>query len=174
MASKNIGKDFESRIQKYIPDYAKMFRLPDAAQSFGGSNNLRFSRKNPFDYFLWDSSRHYLYALELKTVSGKSISFERTEDDKGEIHYHQICGLNEWDKYDGTICGFIIEFRECQKTIFINIKDFNNLISCVDKKSFNLKDIEKYNINYVVIPQKLLKTKYSYDMDYFIKNTFLN
>lgn len=73
----NVGKVFESRIQKCVPDYAKIFRLPDSAQSFGKSRNLRFSRKNPFDYFMWDSSRHYLYALELKTVKGKSISFEK-------------------------------------------------------------------------------------------------
>lgn len=169
----NAGKIFEEQIKKYVPDYAKLFRLPDSAQSFGRSDKLRFSNKNPFDFFLWDSSRHYLYALELKTVSGKSISFERTKDDKGEIHYHQICGLNEWDKYDGTICGFIIEFRECEKTIFLNIKDFNKLVSKIDKKSFNLKDIDTYKINHIIIPQKLLKTKYSYDIDYFIKNTDL-
>lgn len=167
----NIGKIFEGQIQKYVPDYAKMFRLPDAAQSFGGGNKLRFSLKNPFDYIMWDSSRHYLYALELKTVEGKSISFERNKDEKGEIHYHQICGLNEWDKFDGTICGFIIEFRKCEKTIFINIKDFNNLIARISKKSFNVNDLETYKVPYVVIPQQKLKTRYAYDMDYFIKHT---
>ena len=71
----NIGKVFEEQIKKSVPDYALLYRLPDAAQSFGGSNTLRFSRKNPFDFLLWDSKRHILYALEMKTVSGKSISF---------------------------------------------------------------------------------------------------
>lgn len=169
----NVGKTFERQIMKYVPSYAKMYKLPDLAQSFSQSNKLRFSNKNPFDFFLWDSSRHYLYALELKTVGGNSISFERTKDDKGEIHYHQIYGLNEWDKYDGTICGFIIEFRKYEKTIFLNIKDFNTLVSKVNKKSFNLKDINDYKINHIVIPQKLLKTMYFYDINYFIKNTDL-
>ena len=167
----NIGKIFEAQIQKYVPDYAKMMRLPDAAQSFGGGNNLRFSRKSPFDYLMWDSSRHYLYALELKTVEGKAISFERNKDENGEIHYHQICGLNEWNKFDGTICGFIIEFRKCEKTIFIHIKDFNDLVSKIDKKSFNVNDLETYNIPHVVIPQEKLKTRYKYDIDFFIKHT---
>lgn len=166
----NIGKLFEDSIKKCVPSYAKLFRLPDAAQSFGGKNNLRFSRKNPFDYFLWDSSRRYLYALELKTIKGKSISFERNKNENGDIHYHQICGLNEWNKFDGTICGFIIEFRECEKTIFLKIENFNDLISKINKKSFNLNDLEKHNIPYLVIPQEKIKTRYKYDIDYLINH----
>ena len=118
-------------------------------------------------------TREYqIYESQLKKIFDEYSEY-MIKDDKGEIHYHQICGLNEWDKYDGTICGFIIEFRECEKTIFLNIKDFNKLVSKIDKKSFNLKDIDTYKINHIVIPQKLLKTKYSYDIDYFIKNTDL-
>ena len=87
---KGVGKVFENNFKKSMPDYALLYRLPDAAQSFGKSSNLRFSNKNPFDFILFDSKWKILYALELKSVKGKSISFERTKEDKGDIHYHQI------------------------------------------------------------------------------------
>lgn len=165
---KNVGKQFEANIKKSIPDYALLYRLPDAAQSFGGTNNLRFSRKNPFDFLLWDSKRRFLYALELKTVAGKSISFERTKEEKGLIHFHQIKGLNEWNKYNGIISGFIIEFRGIETTIFVEIGLFNELISTIDKKSFNFDDLVKSHLPYIVIPQNKKRTRYTYDIDGFL------
>jgi len=142
--------------------------LPDAAQSFSHSNNLRFSRKNPFDFLLWDSKRHILFALEMKTVAGKSISFERNKDENRDIHYHQIKGLNEWNKYDGITCGFIIEFRAIEKTVFIDIDEFNKLMDAVTKKSFNFDDLNSHKINYVVIGQDKIRTHYRYGVDEFL------
>lgn len=165
----NIGKLFEAQIQKSVPDYAKIHKLPDSAQSFGGCNNLRFSKKNPFDYILWDSNYRILYALELKTVEGKSISFERTPDKKKEIHYHQIQGLTEWNEYNGIIGGFIIEFRKIETTIFLHISDFNKLITLITKTSFNLNDLINNDIPYVVIPQEKSRTRYTYDIDHMLK-----
>lgn len=165
--ARSIGKIFEDQIKKSIPDYALLYRLPDPPQSFGGGN-LRFSRKNPFDFLLWDSHKRTLYALELKTVSGKSISFERTKEDRGEIHFHQIEGLNEWDKYEGITCGIIIEFRSEEKTVFIDIAEMNKIISAIPKKSFSLSDLDIYGIKYSVIGQKKVRTKYTYDIDGFL------
>lgn len=164
----NVGKVFEEQIKKSVPNYALIYRLHDAAQSFGRSNNLRFSRKNPFDFLLWDSKRHILYALELKTVSGKSISFERSKEENKEIHYHQIDGLNAWNKYDGIICGFIIEFREIETTVFIDIDSFNSLIDKIPKKSFNIDDVINSGLPYFVISQQKKRTKYIYDIDSFL------
>lgn len=164
----NTGKIFESSLKKSVPAYALIYRLPDAAQSFNRSSNLRFSAKNPFDFLLWDSIGHILFALEAKTVSGKSISFERTKDDKGEIHFHQIDGLNQWQQYDGIISGFIIEFRALEKTIFIQIQDFNKILNTIDKKSFTLKDLDDNNIPYLIIPQKKARTRFTYNLDAFI------
>ena len=129
---KNIGKIFEEQLKKSAPTYSLLYRLPDSAQSFGGSNLLRFSNKNPFDFLLWDSVGHILFALEAKTVAGKSISFERTKDEQGEIHIHQIDGLNDWQKYDGIIAGFIIEFRTLEKTIS-ELKSANNELQILIK-----------------------------------------
>lgn len=169
----NIGKIFEQQIKKSIPDYALFYRLPDSAQSFDKNKILRFSNKSPFDYILYDSNSHLLYALELKTVKGEAISFERTEKENGEIHYNQIQSLNEWNKYDGVICGFLIEFRKIEKTFFLNIDDFNMLVKNISKKSFNNQDLEKLNINHTIIPQRKLKKYYLYDIDNFLKSELL-
>ena len=164
----NVGKVFEEQIKKSAPDYALLYRLPDDAQSFDRNSSLRFSKKNPFDFLLWDSKRHILYALETKTVKNKSISFERNKGEKKEIHYHQIKDLNDWNKYDGIICGFIIEFREIETTIFLEISDFNILISKITKKSFTLNDLIENDIPYLVISQMKKRTRYIYDMDGFL------
>lgn len=164
----NIGKVLETQIKKSIPDYALLYRLPDAAQSFDRNNNLRFSRKNPFDFLLWDSKRYILYALEIKTVKDKSISFERNKEERKDIHYHQIKGLNDWNKFDGIVCGFIIEFRKIETTVFIEINNFNTLVNKITKKSFTLSDLIDNNIPYFVIPQKKKRTRYVYDMDSFL------
>ena len=167
--SQNQGKLFEEQIKKSVPDYALIYRLPDSAQSFGEKNNrLRFSRKNPFDYLIWDSLRRALFALELKSVAGKSISFEHTKEDKGDIHNHQIVGLDEWNKYNGIICGFIIEFRQIETTVFLDIDSFHRLVDSLPKKSFNMSDIKSSGVPHFVIPQKKMRTRYRYDMDKFL------
>lgn len=164
----NQGKIFEQQLRKSTPAYALLYRLPDPAQSFGGSSKLRFSAKNPFDFLLWDSRKHILYALELKTVAGKSISFERSKGESGEIHFYQIDGLKKWNEYDGIVCGFIIEFRELSKTVFIEIEEFNRLLNVVSKKSFNYDDLEKNDISFTVISQTKARTRYTYDIDGFL------
>lgn len=169
--AQNAGKIFESDFKKSVPSYVLVHRLNDAAQSFGGNGKLRFSCKNPFDFMLWDSKRHILYALELKTVKDKSISFEREEDEKQkkEIHWHQIQGLNKWNEYDGVSAGFVIEFREIETTVFIHIKDFNSLIAGIDKKSFSYSDLVNSGLPYLIIPQEKKITRYTYNIEEFLE-----
>lgn len=161
------GKTFENNFEKSAPDYVKVYRIPDPPQSFNRDSNLRFSRKNPFDFFLWDSRHRVLYALELKTVKGKSINFERTEDEKkcDGIHFHQAEGLKEYNRYNGLVCGFIIEFRGDEKTVFLGIDDYFELIQFVGKKSFCFKDLDDYDISYVMIPQRAVRVNYRYDIE---------
>ena len=93
----NTGQIFEAQIQKSVPKYAKLYRLPNAAQSFAHSSATRFSNKNPFDYILWDSKSHILYAFELKSVKGKSITFERSADKVKEIKLPKPLGKIFWN-----------------------------------------------------------------------------
>ena len=166
--AQNVGKIFEHQWKLSVPNYALCLRLKDSTGAFG-NGNLRFSSKNPFDYMMWNPDRRLLFALELKSVSGRSISFERTKDEKnGEIHFHQIQGLKEWDAFAGTICGFVIEFREIETTIFLPIYEFQILTEVIDKKSFTIEDLDEHDIRYMVIPQQKLIQNYKYDVDYFI------
>lgn len=160
---KNVGKEFEDAIKRSVPDHILLYRIPDAAQSFGGGN-LRFSRKNPFDFIMWDSKSHILCALEMKTVAGKSVSFERSENDQGDIHLHQIRGLQEWNKYNGIACGFIIEFRGIETTVFVDIRGFERVSNELSKKSFTINDLDSLHIRYIKIPQKKMRTRYRYDI----------
>lgn len=165
----NIGKKFEAALKKSVPDYALLYRLPDSAQSFGGSKNLRFSRKNPFDFFLFDAPRGRLFGIETKTVSGRSVSFERNKDENGIIHWHQINGLNEYNKFENAYFGFVIEFRVIETTVFIGIETFNNLVSGITKKSFSFDDLQNSGLPYYIIPQTKKRTQYTYDIDKFLK-----
>lgn len=111
-----------------------------------------------------------MYALELKTVKGKSITFERDEDEEKEIHLHQINGLSDWAKYDNTTCGFVIEFRALETTVFIDVGELKRLIDLIPKKSFSLQDLDDYRIDYTIIAQKKARTRYTYDVDGFLSN----
>lgn len=165
---RNPGKVFEQRWKKSCPEYVLAYKLPDTPQAFGNSA-FRFTKKNPFDYILWDNKRCVLFALELKSVGGNSISFERNKDDSGLIHLHQINGLSEWSKY-GVECGFLIEFRKIEKTVYININDFTDLISSIDKKSINFADLDKCGAKFIEIPQSKMQVNYSYDVESFLSN----
>lgn len=163
MRNTNPGKDFEVQFKKSVNPELLCYRLPDPVNAFNKSN-LRFSLKNPFDYLVWNSEIRTLFALELKSVAGNAISFERDKDQKGEIHYHQIEGLKKWSAF-GVEAGFLIEFRKSDFTFFLPIKEYLRLVSNIpNKKSFNINDLETYSINIIYIPQKKLKIHYYYDL----------
>ena len=163
--AKNVGKRFEENWKDSIPSDVLYYRLKDQAQSFGGCNNLRFSSKNPCDCFLFSSP--YMYALELKSVGTSYISFESEEDAKQKkhkvIHYHQIKGLREFVGYKNMIAGFLFNFRKkdnTETTYFQHINDFDRMIAYIDKKSFNEKDLAKFNP--IIVNSRKLKVNYRY------------
>ena len=149
---------------KCMPDYVGVIRIPDPAQSFSHASNLRFTRKNPYDFIMWNPRTYTFYALELKTVKGKSISFERSKEESGDIHFYQIEGLKKTSDVGNCVCGFIIEFREISKTIFLQIDDFLKLQDTIDKKSFTIADLESNNIPSIVIDQHLMITNSKYEV----------
>lgn len=111
----------------------------------------------------------HLFCLELKTVAGKSISFERAKKDKGEIHYHQVEYLKSCLNFKNIISGLIIDFRGTDNTWFLNIYEWDMLINSITKKSFNESDLLSYS-HPILISKKKLKVNYRYDVEKFIKN----
>lgn len=165
----NQGKIFEEDFKKSVPEYVLVHRLPDSVQSYSGGKFARFTLKNPFDFLLWDSTQRRLFALELKTVGGTIISFERSKQESKEIHYHQIEGLNKWNKYDGITAGFVIEFRKIETTYFVPIETFNSIINSTSKTSINPNDIVNSGLDYIVIPQEKKITRYNYKIEELLK-----
>lgn len=168
--AKNIGKVFEENWKKSIPENVWYYRPPDSAQSFGSNSNLRFSAKSPCDCFMYNGE--VFYTLELKSVGTTSISFERTKEDKGVIHKHQIDKLLEFSTYKNIVSGLLLDFRLSNKTYFCMIEEFVNMTNNLDKKSFNEKDLNEW-CNPIVIEKKKLKVNYRYDVEGFIQNTHL-
>ena len=171
----NDGKVFENAWKKSV-DKAGYFyhRLKDSAQSFGGSNNLRFSLKNPYDNIMF--AERYLFTLELKSTKGTSLSFWREDfDDKTKsqtflIHRHQLEGMLKSSKFANVISGLVINFRETTNhTYFWHINNFLEYTNKLDKKSFNENDV--INGNGLIINQTLKKVNYEYDVKKFVDDS---
>lgn len=164
MEIKNVGKIFESNIKASIPNDVFIYRIPDASQSFdinsSGNSKLRFSSHSPCDFFIFDGSR--LWAVECKSFSG-SCSFERTKEDNGIIHKHQIESLSAYSAYKNIVSGFLLDFRKTDNTYFLSINDFNNMVACLNKKSFNEQDMLDMCKAYKIDKRKL-KVNYRYNM----------
>lgn len=166
----NIGKKFENNFRAAVPRDVMYYRLPDAPQSF--TNAARFSWKNPCDIFLFKSG--LLMPLELKTTKDNYYTFEKEKGDNksAKIHFHQIQGLKEFAEYDNCVPGFILNYRvekECdyqELTYFIHIDDFIRMIEGLNKKSFNIMDLLKYNP--IKIDSTIKRTNFTYDIKKFI------
>lgn len=165
--SKSVGKVFENNFKESVPEHIWYYRPPDSAQGFdvGASSKLRFSQRSPCDCMLFNGE--YLFCFELKSVSGNSISFERTKEDKGIIHKYQIDSLFRFSKYKNVISGFLLDFRGTDKTYFLDIKDFLHMISQISKKSFHEKDLLRY-CTPVEIEKKKMRVNYRYNVDCMI------
>ena len=114
----------------------------------------------------------FLYTLELKSVGTTSISFERTKEDKGVIHKHQIDNLEKFSTYKNVVSGFVLDFRLSDKTYFCMIEEFVNMVNNLDKKSFNEKDLYEW-CNPIEIEKKKLKVNYRYNVEKFLHDTKL-
>ena len=165
MGRKNVGKVFEDNWKKSCPTWLFVYRPPDASQSFDMGSKLRFSNKSPCDYFLYNGER--LWTIELKSVAGTSISFEREKEDNGVIHFYQVENLKNFSEYKNVVSGFLVDFRGSDNTYFLNIKEWDALINSIDKKSFNETDLLKF-ANPILIDKKKLKVNYRYNVEKFL------
>jgi hypothetical protein len=79
----------------------------------------------------------------------------------------------EFDEYPFLISGFIFNFRyedkDIEVTYFQSIQDFEKMINKLGKKSFNEKDLLKYNP--IKIEQEKKRVNYRYNVEKFLEDT---
>lgn len=167
----NSGKIFEEEFKESVKRYNKinntlyLLRLTDSASGFGmDSSKVRFSAKSPYD-FLMHQKNGNTFTLELKSCGGNSVTFSLV-DDKKSIKKSQIKNLLESSIY-GIISGFLFNFRKFEETYFLEISKFMEFANNTEKKSISRDDVVKYGG--VIIPQKIKKVKYLYDIETLLK-----
>lgn len=162
----NEGKRFEQNWKSSCDKIKNVwcYRLRDNAASFGGSQNTRFASSNMCDYIMFHDTTKTLYCLELKSTKNTSAPLSI-------IRENQIKELTEASKHM-LVAGFVVNFRnENNDTYFIEIGNFNDMIAEINKKSFNPKDLQKYNAIYVESEHK--KVNHVYNIEKFIEKTHL-
>lgn len=158
------GKIFENAIKSSVPKTCWIYRLRDNASSFSGGTNTRFASSNICDYIAFDDISRTLFLWELKSTKGTSISLNM-------IRQSQIDGLLEASKHN-LVAGFIMNYRNNNNdTFFILIDDFVDMISSINKKSFNVNDIRQYGG--IEIESYKKRTRYTYNIEKLINETRL-
>lgn len=162
--AKNSGKIFEDDVKNSIPDNCWLYRLRDNASSFAGGQNTRFASSNICDFILLNDATKTLYLLELKSTKNTSLPLSMIRD-------NQIKGLQEASKHQ-LVGGLIVNFRnECNDTFFIAIDEFVHMIDTLNKKSFNISDLQSYNAIKIGCEKK--RTRYKYNVEEFCNSVHL-
>lgn len=86
------------------------------------------------------------------------------------IHKHQIVALLEYGKFTNVCAGFLLNLRNEESgneiTYYQNICDFVRMTSEINKKSFNEKDLLKYNPIEIIGKKK--RVNYYWDINKFL------
>ena len=83
------------------------------------------------------------------------------------MHYYQIKSLKDFAQYNRVISGLVLDFRSSDNTYFLNINQWDDFISHIEKKSFNEKDLLEY-ASPILIHKEKLKVNYRYDLEAFL------
>lgn len=96
-----------------------------------------------------------LYLIECKSTKGTSVPLSM-------IRSNQIKGLQEASKHN-LVAGILVNFRnENNDTFFILIDEFVDMMNSINKKSFNIKDLESIGATRVESTKK--RTRYIYNI----------
>lgn len=153
--AKNEGKRFEEDISKSVPNDWFCYRLKDSSGSWSNNDKSRFTPKNSCDYFIFNSS---LYAVECKSVQGKSIPYSNFRD-------KQIEDLVNFCNYEYVYGVFFINFRKVNETYMIYATVLKLIMDNSDRKSISIDQCREHGR---LIPQQLKRTRYRYDLSVLI------
>ena len=97
-----------------------------------------------------------LYLIECKSTKGTSVPLSM-------IRNNQIAPLQEASKHN-LVAGILVNFRnENNDTFFILIDEFIDMMNSINKKSFNIKDLESIGATRVESTKK--RTRYTYNIE---------
>ena len=69
-------------------------------------------------------------------------------------------------------CGFVFNLRsKNNNTYYVDVRDFINYSSTLNKKSINENDI--LQMNPIVIDNKIKRVRYGYNIEKFLQDTYL-
>lgn len=152
----NVGKKFEADFKASVPPEVYFLRLHDSAVGFDTVNSTqRFAPKSPYDAVL--CRRGVMYALELKTTSGKSMSFDGSSPNIKERQVEELLKAEG----GGAVAGLVLNFRAYGQTYFIQASRFRRFMYMAGKKSISVEDARRIGI---LIPCRKLKVNYRYDL----------
>jgi recombination protein U len=113
-----------------------------------------------------DDKTKTLFLLELKSTKGTSIPLSM-------IRQNQIDGLLEASKHE-LVAGFLFNFRnENNDTFFMLIDDFLDMMTWIEKKSFNIKDLNNVENGAGRVNSVKKRTRYRYDIESLVKRMSL-
>ena len=158
MANKE-GKKFEADFRNSIPHNVYHYRLKDGTAGFAGqkNENVRFQAKNDFDFFVHADTK--LFGFELKSVADKRLPFSNISKNQWE-------GLYKISLYKNCYGYFLVNFRSIEKTYAIEIHEMIFFRDNTTKKSINVEECERIG---KLIPQKKKVSRYTYDLERFLK-----
>jgi len=83
------------------------------------------------------------------------------------IRDNQIKGLADASKHN-LYAGLLVNYRnDANDTFFIEINQFLSMLNNINKKSFNIKDLE--NAGAIKLSSKKKRTRYTYDIKSFLE-----
>ena len=162
--AKNEGKKFEEDIKSSVPENCWIYRLRDNASSFANGTNTRFTSSNICDYILLDDITKTLFLMECKSTNGTSIPLTM-------IRENQIEGLKDANKHN-LIAGLLVNFRNDKNdTFFILIDKYLEMMVSLNKKSFNIHDLELIGATRIESEKK--RTRFRYNINKMMEDLHL-
>ena len=148
---KNEGKKFEEDFFNSLSNDFFKYRLRDAG-GWSDATNTRFTPSNLCDLIYFNGAT--LYLMELKSVKGKSMPFSNIGNIK------KLYKMVEEASKKDTIPCYIINFREVERTFYIQANVLKEFYETCGKKSINVEDcLEIADL----IPQSKKISRYKYE-----------
>ena len=136
--SESLGKKAERKIKEWLdrPESGYSFdRIPDQLGGFYGGRNI-------CDFTCFKSP--YMFYIESKETEHDRFEFSRIS----EVQY---CGLLRKSKIENCFGLIFVLFSTHKRCFIFRIEDIDKLVKS-DKKSVNVKKIDKWTIPYAEVP----------------------